>query len=254
MVGILSPEDLTGQEILIMLSKYYDLMKTLILSYTLEPAGSHGVWGLDDHFHLIYIVGACQLVDFKECFIGIESTDDSEVSTSSTTTMGHRGRSWEKIAKGMVKMYYGEVLCKFPVVQHFYFGNVFYPWVDEVSLKPLPESNPDEVTNSNDAGTGTGTTKDINHRSEAEIAMTTLYQKREADLAKLVSSRRPDHGVPSVTGAPWAPSSGSNTKTAVTGVPWATPSGSTAKTPVTGAPWASAGAKSQVTKAPWSRR
>ncbi|GMG56452.1 unnamed protein product [Ambrosiozyma monospora] len=92
MVGILSPEASTGQEILITLGKYYDLMKTLILSYTLEPAGSHGVWGLDDHFHLIYIVGACQLVDFKESFMGIESTDDSDVSTITTTIMGHRGR------------------------------------------------------------------------------------------------------------------------------------------------------------------
>lgn len=47
--------------VLHILAAYLNLICKLVKTYTLEPAGSHGVWGLDDHFFLPYIFGSAQL-------------------------------------------------------------------------------------------------------------------------------------------------------------------------------------------------
>lgn len=158
--------------------RYLQLVRTIIKTYTLEPAGSHGVWGLDDHSFIPYIFGSAQLSP------AITETDQTPVEGSLPdapdpsgvakaavvererktnmyfSAIGFiydvkRGPFWEhspmlydisgikagwaKINKGMIKMYNAEVLSKFPVVQHFPFGSLL-SWEKDPNAPPPPST------------------------------------------------------------------------------------------------------------------
>ncbi|EXJ93159.1 hypothetical protein A1O3_01716 [Capronia epimyces CBS 606.96] len=156
--------------------QYLSLIRKLIVTYTLEPAGSHGVWGLDDNSFLPYVFGAAQLAP------AITESDDTptegslpgapEPSWVSKSNLVEKEKDknmyfsaiafiydikkgpfwehspvlydisginggWGKINKGMIKMFNAEVLSKFPVVQHFLFGSLFR-WEKDAEARPPP--------------------------------------------------------------------------------------------------------------------
>lgn len=164
--------EIKGVDILIIFARYYDVVRRLIVEYTLEPAGSHGAWGLDDHFHLIYILGAAQfnnvtagsaptvklvltsqvMEQYKEHNLYVNAIafihrikkgpfyEHSSFLYDIHTTV----YQWEKVLKGLLKMYEDDVFSKFPVVQHFWFGGVLYPWRDMDTNEELPTSEAEE--------------------------------------------------------------------------------------------------------------
>merc|ERR1719215_1298072 len=57
--------------------KYLKVCRGLQMEYMLEPAGSHGVWGLDDYHALPFYFGACQLTNNPQGFEPNSIHDDS---------------------------------------------------------------------------------------------------------------------------------------------------------------------------------
>ncbi|KAI9223481.1 Phosphotyrosyl phosphatase activator [Blastocladiella britannica] len=134
---------------LVVMPRYLELVRHLQRTYNLEPAGSHGVWGLDDFQFVPYYWGSSQLIDHKH--IRPSSILDKELVEHfaadymylSCIHYIHRTKNgpffehsrmlydisdvprWAKVNGGMLKMYVAEVLSKFPIVQHIKFGVVF---------------------------------------------------------------------------------------------------------------------------------
>ena len=135
---------------------YLKVTRRLQTDYMLEPAGSHGVWGLDDYHCLPFYFGACQLQakdvdlhqltspkcicdesilkDYGDSYLylaciryirklkqGVPFFESSPMLYDISQTLP----TWDKVARGMLRLYQGEVLGKRQVVQHFVFGKLF---------------------------------------------------------------------------------------------------------------------------------
>ena len=128
---------------------YLRTMRRLQTEYMLEPAGSHGVWGLDDYHCLVFLWGSAQLSNQHDIrpadihnaemlkehapeylyFEGIQfikqlksSAPFSETSPMLNDISGLH--DWAKICSGLMRLFQAEVLNKFPVIQHLLFGSV----------------------------------------------------------------------------------------------------------------------------------
>lgn len=144
--GWAGDEDAQDALILRVFPRYLDLTTRLQATYRLEPAGSHGVWGLDDYCFLPYLFGSAQL-------LGGDSTPGDALRAATTTdgpftdmytlslhriTLFKRGAAfsehsplldslaqfpnWVKPHAGLLKMFQAEVLGKRVVVQGLWIG------------------------------------------------------------------------------------------------------------------------------------
>jgi hypothetical protein len=135
--------------VLIVFASYLKVTRSLQKRYMLEPAGSHGVWGLDDYSFLPFLFGSSQLngheaeipplavrnrelVDtFASQYLYFEAvgfileTKKGPFSEHSPTLYDISNLdSWARINAGLLRMYRAEVWSKLPVIQHLTFGSL----------------------------------------------------------------------------------------------------------------------------------
>ncbi|RWS11541.1 serine/threonine-protein phosphatase 2A activator-like protein [Dinothrombium tinctorium] len=131
---------------------YMPLVRSIQLQYRLEPAGSHGVYSLDDFQFLPFLFGSAQLVGhptiepknfyepdifnayadkymFHAAIQFIHKVKTGPFHEHSNQLWNISGvDSWLKINRGLLRMYQDEVLGKFPIVQHIVFGEKVLKW------------------------------------------------------------------------------------------------------------------------------
>ncbi|KAK3783629.1 hypothetical protein RRG08_063029 [Elysia crispata] len=153
-VGMFKEEDYPAL-VLRIFDRYLYLVRKLQTTYRMEPAGSQGVWSLDDFQFLPFLWGSAQFYDHPR--IRPKSFPEEEIYNSfykdylflaaikyinmvksgpfaehSNQLWGISGvAGWPKVNSGLIKMYKAEVLGKFPVVQHFLFGSL-------LTMQPAP--------------------------------------------------------------------------------------------------------------------
>lgn len=153
---------------LVVFNKYMNLVRRLQSTYRMEPAGSQGVWSLDDFQFVSFIWGAAQFMNGHE-IVSPKSICDYEkaeqlkndyhffacihyISQVKTGPFAEHSnqlwnvsavQSWNKIFLGLIKMYRAEVISKFPIIQHTFFGSIFRlePAKDQRGVANLVDNN-----------------------------------------------------------------------------------------------------------------
>jgi serine/threonine-protein phosphatase 2A activator len=181
--------DLLKHFVLVTLPRYFSLVRKLRLVYRLEPAGSHGVWSLDDYHFLPFILGSSQLCDgntqpkdlltnpsfseldfdsdfFSDALLDILRSKRGPFREHSPLLFSLRNcSSWDELNIGLIKMWRGEVIGKFPVAQHFLFGpHLPITWQhsdgSDMSSSPMDQAAPAQPTGAVSTGAAPAQTVD----------------------------------------------------------------------------------------------
>ena len=249
------PGEAERQIVLGVIVPYLDLIRQLIQTYTLEPAGSHGVWGLDDHSFLPYIFGSAQYgpaiseTDPTPTEGSLANAPDPADVSKAAAVERERGKNmyfgavgfiydvkkgpfwehspmlydisgvragWAKINKGMLKMYNAEVLSKFPVVQHFRFGSLF-SWERDPNAVAPPASvhSSNQPLKTNMSSSATQFPTRTPRPSQAGTAAPWASKPNSGDIPPQAQVSQP----PATTEAPWTIPPPD--LTATTAAPWA---------------------------------
>lgn len=164
-IGVLKHDDHRAMVLKIFV-KYIDLCRKIRSRYNQEPAGSHGVWSLDDYNFIPYIWGSAQLINHPNILpdsvldlslVNQYRDDYMYLNCIAYTCSVKTGpffehspdlynisaaASWKKINGGMHKKFEVDVLSKWPVIQHFLFGSIIKcTW----ESSPVPPSKPANV-------------------------------------------------------------------------------------------------------------
>ncbi|GAA5981306.1 hypothetical protein JCM11641_005638 [Rhodosporidiobolus odoratus] len=214
-LGVLQSDRDEQAAVLRVFVAYVECVREAQRVFKLEPAGSKGVWGLDDHLHLVYLFGASQLINHPtlrpssllnrtiltpalcSSYLFPSSLSHIHLLKSGPFTehspLLHQILStvpnFSKVTKGLWEMYKVEVLGKVPVVQHFKFGKGL-GWKDWESGEELPS-------------TGDGRDDDAEQEQEAAAA----------------GSGPLGMEGPLIAPAPWASSSSSSSPSTSSSVP-----------------------------------
>lgn len=146
-IGVLKVDD-QHAIVFCVFDRYLQVMRKLQKTYRMEPAGSQGVWGLDDFQFLPFFWGSSQLVDhptltpvhfvdekivnehhkeymFLECIKFINEMKTGPFAEHSNQLWNISAvPAWSKVNQGLIRMYKADCLEKFPVIQHFKFGSL----------------------------------------------------------------------------------------------------------------------------------
>nr|XP_055126758.1 serine/threonine-protein phosphatase 2A activator isoform X3 [Symphalangus syndactylus] len=215
-------------------NRYLEVMRKLQKTYRMEPAGSQGVWGLDDFQFLPFIWGSSQLIDhpyleprhfvdekavnenhkdymFLECILFITEMKTGPFAEHSNQLWNISAvPSWSKVNQGLIRMYKAEVSGGWPacpsLLPHLVlgwgqskrcgaWGSCFLlPHCFALNLRPAPLT----LGASESPIWGMGSQRSTSHPSPEKLQPSSVLMSLEAEARTCCVGSWGDGGLPSL--------------------------------------------------------